>query len=165
MNSALLRWLQLSLWLRMLILMLAALVLAIAVRQLWQPPLQQRLSLQAQQQHQLKRYQATLRSLRHSQSLDEREAEILTLQQALQPEHQRAFSLLQLTAGAGNSLKVWQPASGGGELTLELDWSHLQDVLRYLSERQPAVTLPQFTLKRAQERLQFQFVLVVNHER
>lgn len=165
MNSALLHWLQLSLWLRMLTLTLVAFVLAISVWQLWQPPLQQRLSLQTQQQHQLKRYKATQRSLRHSQSLDEREAEILTLQQALQPEHQQAFSLLQLTAGAGNSLKIWQPASGGGELTLELDWSRLQDVLRYLSERHPAVTLPQFTLQRVQERLRFQFVLVVNHER
>lgn len=165
MNSVLLRWLQISLWLRMLTVTLVALVLAIVVWQLWQPPLQQRLSVQTQLQHQLKRYQTTLRSLRHSQSLYEREAEILMLKQALRPEHQQAFSLLQLMAGAGNGLKIWQPASGGGELTLELDWSRLQDVLRYLSERQPAVILPQFTLKRLQERLQFQLVLVVNHER
>lgn len=164
MSNALLRWLQLSLWLRLLVLTLIALVLAVAVWQLWQPPLQQSVSMQTQQQHQLKHYQATLRSLRHGQSLDEREAEIVTLRQALQPEEQ-PFSLVQLTASAGNGLKRWQPASDGGELTLELDWSHLQDVLRYLSERQPVVTLPQFTLKRVQERLQFQFVLVVNHER
>lgn len=165
MNSALLRWLQLSMWLRMLTLALVTVVLAIAVWQLWQPSWQHRLSLQAQKQQQSKRYQATLRSLGHRQSLYERETEIGVLQQALRPEPQRAFSLSELTAGAGNALKIWQPTSGGGELTLELDWLHLQGLLRYLSERQPAVTLPQFTLKRVHDRLQFQCMLRADRER
>ncbi len=165
MNSAVLRWLQLSLGLRLLTLIVIATFLAIVVWQLWQPSLRQKALVVAQQQHQLTRYQATLKSLRHTQSLQEREGGVLRLQQALQPEVHQGFSLLQLTASAGDGLKHWQPASDGGHLTLYLDWPRLQDVLHYLSERQPTVTLPQFTLKRVQDRLQFQLLLVVSHDR
>ena len=165
MNNVLLyRWLAFPCWLRVLILLCVLGAGELSVRQAWQRPVQQK-TQQLTQQHQqeIKRGRKLLQSLRQSRPLRETEAEIAELRQALQPETQQPFSLLQLTRAAGGHLQSWQPAPRGGELTLRLDWSQLQNLFRYLSEQQPTVRLPQFSLQRTGDQLLLR--LVVEHER
>lgn len=155
MNSGLLhRWLALSFWLRVPILVLSLGAGALIVRHVWQRPLQQQIDqLTLQQQQEKKRHRTLLRVLRQKGSLRETEQAIAGLEQALSPAARNAFSLLQLEEAAGNELQSWQPTPAGGEVTLLLGWPQLQAVFHYLSERRPPVRLPQFSLKRAHGRL------------
>ncbi|WP_380183318.1 hypothetical protein [Kalamiella sp. sgz302252] len=164
MNSVLLhRWLAFPLWLRVLILLCVLAAGELGVRQAWQQPFQQETQrLTQQHQQEKKRSRTLLQSLRQSRPLRETEAEIAELRQALQPETRQPFSLLQLTRATGGHLQSWQPASRGGELTLRLDWPQLQNLFRYLSEQQPTVRLPQFSLQRTGDQLLLR--LVVMHE-
>jgi len=164
MNSLLCRWLAFPFWLRALLLIASLGVAMLTVRQLWQRPLQQQSrQLAQQQQHEKQRNRTLLRHLRQRSSLREIAADIAGLEQALRPRTTQPFSLLQLTDAAGGQLQDWQPMAQGGELTLLLDWTQLQSLFRYLSERWPPVRLPQFTLKRVGDRLLLK--LVVQYER
>lgn len=137
---------------------------ALIVRQGWQQPRQQQIGqLALQQQQEKKRHRTLLRALQQKGSLRETEQAIAGLEQALSPEAQNAFSLLQLAEAAGNELQSWQPTPLGGEATLLLDWPQLQAVFHYLSERRPPARLPQFSLKRAKDRLLLK--LTVQYER
>lgn len=164
MNSFLLhRWLALPFWLRVSMLVLSLGAGALIVRHAWQLPLRQQIGQQAlQQQQEIKRYRTLLRALRQKGSLRETALAIASLEQALRPETQRPFSLPQLAGAVGNELQSWQPTPQGGEATLRTDWSGLQRVFRYLSERRPPVRLPRFSLKRADEQLLLK--LLVHYE-
>ena len=161
MNSALLcRWLSFPCWLRMLALVVVLGAGMLGIRQLWQRPLQQQLTQLAQQQRQeQQRYRALLQNLLQRDSPRETAAEIARLQQKLRPEASAPFSLPQLSRAAGDTLQGWQPLAQGGELTLALDWPQLQALFHYLSERQPEVKIPRFSLKRVNERLLLKLVL------
>lgn len=165
MSSVLLhRWLALPFWLRLLLLVLCFITGALMVRQVWLRPLQQQaLQVAQQRQQEHKRYRLLLHNLQQRSSLHEAEADIAGLQLALRPGAARPFSWPQLSEAAGNRLQGWQPTPQGGELTLLLSWPQLQSAFRYLSERQPAVRLAQFSLKRVDEQLRLN--LVVQYER
>ncbi|KAB8312372.1 hypothetical protein EH228_07550 [Erwinia endophytica] len=160
----LIRWLHLSRWIRILCLVFSCGLLALALWQYGLRPLQRQNDLLVSQHQQLDgHYQKALRVLLRQPSLLSIEADIIRLQQALLADKRQAFSLSALIASTRGQLVAWQPGSDGGELSIRLRWPAVSAVLHYLSQLQPGIALPQFTLRAAENQLYFKLVLVLNH--
>jgi len=160
----LIRWLHLSRWIRMPGLACSGGLLALALWLYGLRPLQIQNNLLVSQHQQLAaHYQAALDVLLRQPSLRGIEADIIRLQQALLHDKRQTFSLSGLIASSEGQLVAWQPRGDGGELSIRLHWQAVLAVFHYLSQLQPGIALPQFTLRAAEGQLDFKLVLVLNH--
>ncbi|MEJ5113840.1 HofO family protein [Erwinia billingiae] len=165
MNSGWSRWLSLPVWVQGSLLCMAVCASALCVWHLWAAPAdQQAIKLLAQHRLQSRRYQLLVQRLMASGSFVSAREEIAQLQQALQPEQQKAFSLLTLTQISGGELADWQPSRQGGSLTLDVSWPQVESLFGYLSTLPAGVTLSSFTLKPEHAQLRFHLTLALNHE-
>ena len=165
MNSAWSRWLSFPVWVQGSLLCVAVCASALCVWHLWAAPTdQQAVKLLAQHRLQSGRYQLLVQRLMASGSFVSVREEIAQLQHELQPEQEKAFSLLTLTQISGGELADWQPTRQGGSLTLDLSWPQVERVFGYLGTLPAGVTLSHFTLKPEYAQLRFHLTLALNHE-
>lgn len=165
MNNLVLRWLWLPFWMQICIFLLISCVVAGGF---WafggSAVYQQRDALMRASLLEEHQYRTVLSALRTGETLFQIDADILRLQQQRAQAEHHAFSLPEMLRQSGGELESWQPDRQGGRLLLNLDWAQFQALFHYFHQHAPAVTFPQFQLKRENDVLRLQLSVAFHHE-
>ena len=127
------------------------------------PVQQQRNQLARQEQQQSRQYQQRLQALRALPALSQLEQQYEQLNKSVITASGIRFSLPALLSASGGTLEHWQPEEEGGELALVLNWQQVMDLLNYLLQLNPTVSIPAWTLQGTSPQLRL--LVKLHHEK
>lgn len=146
-HSGLTNWLHAPLWVRLLSVSVLALL---SLWPIWlfglQPVRQAAQQLERQQQERQQRVEDRLNALLALPALSVLQQQAAQLEERLASENDRRFTLPQLLAASGGTLRHWQPTEAGSELALMLNWPQFTRLMDYLAALRPAMTIPRLRL-------------------
>ena len=129
----------------------------------WSPIQQKTYWLTQQEQQQYHQYQQRLQALHALPAFFQLERQEEQLREQILTDAGAHFSLPALLSASGGRLEQWQPEEKGGELALILGWGQISDLLDYLQQVKPTLSLPTFVLQGTPPQLHLRMQL--HHEK